>query len=133
MLGFLFSSGHPRGFTFLIHVGCGYAVTLLLAFRFVWGLIGGEHARFRSFVHGWSSVRAYGRGLLRLDPPRTAGHNPVGGWMIMTMLTTLSAIVVTGLLAEGKTGGTGPTERIASSRRGRRYWRHPCVARCRYE
>ena len=28
--------------------------------------------------------------------------------MIMTMLTTLSAIVVTGLLAEGKNGGTGP-------------------------
>ena len=28
--------------------------------------------------------------------------------MIMTMLATLSVIVVTGLLAEGKTGGAGP-------------------------
>jgi cytochrome b len=108
ILGFVFSSGHPLGVTFLIHVACGYAVTLLLVFRFVWGFIGGKYARFRSFVHGWGSVRAYGERLLRLNPPRTAGHNPVGGWMIMAMLTTLSAIVVTGLLAEGKTGGTGP-------------------------
>ncbi len=106
-VGFLFSSSHPHGSLFLIHVACGYTVTLLLLFRLAWGFIGGEHARFRSFVRGWSSVSAYGRGLLRLDPPRALGHNPVGGWMIMTMLAMLSTIVVTGLLAEGRTGGAG--------------------------
>jgi len=79
-----------------------------LLFRFAWGFVGGEHARFRSFVHGWTTVSRYGRRLLLLDPPRTEGHNPVGGWMIMTLLATLSAIVLTGLLAEGKTGGAGP-------------------------
>jgi cytochrome b len=107
-VGFIFSSGRPHGSLFLVHVTCGYMVTLLLLFRFVWGFIGGEHARFRSFVRGWRSVSAYSQGLLRLDPPRIVGHNPVGSWMIIALLATLSTIVLSGLLAEGKTGGSGP-------------------------
>jgi cytochrome b len=114
-LAFLVSSRHPNGTTFLVHVACGYIVTLLLMFRFVWGFIGGQYARFQSFVHGWRSVRAYVRGLLRLDPPRTLGHNPVGGWMIMTLLATLSIVVLTGLLAQSKTGGSGPLSGLLSS------------------
>ena len=90
-------------------------MTLLLIFRLVWGFIGGRYARFRSFVRGWRSVRAYGEGLLRLDPPHTVGHNPVGGWMIMLLLGTLSLIVLTGLLAEGKTGGSGPFSDLVSN------------------
>jgi len=111
-IAFLVSSGRPHGWLFLVHVGCGYVVTLLLLFRLAWGFVGGEYARFHAFVRGWSSVRAYGQRLLRLAPPRTAGHNPVGGWMIMTLLLTLCAIVSTGLLAEGKTGGTGPLSTV---------------------
>ena len=115
----LVSSSHPYGTLFVVHIACGYAVTLLLLFRFVWGFIGGQHARFKSFVHGWRSFRAYGQGLLRLNPPRIVGHNPVGGWMIMTLLITLSAIVLRGLFAEARTGGTGllsallPAEAVA--------------------
>ena len=118
-LAFLVSSSHPYGSLFLVHVACGYAVTLLLLFRLAWGFIGGEHARFRSFVHGWRSAYAYGQGLLRLKPPPTVGHNPVGGWMIMTLLVTLSVIALSGLLAEGRTGGAGllsallPAESVA--------------------
>jgi len=104
---FLLSSRRPHGLLFLVHVSCGYAVVLLLLFRLGWGFVGGEHARFRSFVRGWRPVRAYGRDLLRFAPPRTTGHNPVGGWVILLMLGTLAAIVLTGLLSEGKTGGGG--------------------------
>jgi cytochrome b len=118
-LAFLVSSSHPYGSLFLVHIACGYAVTLLLLFRLAWGIIGGEHARFRSFVHGWRSAYAYGQGLLRLKPPATAGHNPVGGWMIVTLLATLFIISLSGLLAEGRTGGAGllsallPAESVA--------------------
>ena len=114
-LAFLFSSSHPRGSIFLVHVACGYVVTLLLLFRFVWGFVGGQQARFRSFVYGWRCVHAYSRRLLRFDPPRTLGHNPVGGWMIMTLLTTLSFIVLTGLLAESRTGGSGALSQLLST------------------
>ena len=114
-LGFLFSSSHPRGTLFVIHVAFGYTVTLLLLFRLVWGFVGGRYARFRSFIYGWRCVRAYAEGLLRLNPPRTLGHNPVGGWMIISMLLTLSVIVVTGLLAEGRTGGAGQFSGLLST------------------
>jgi cytochrome b len=38
----------------------------------------------------------------------------LGGWMIMLMLITLCALVLTGLLAEGKTGGAGALSTILS-------------------
>lgn len=113
-LAFLFSSSHPHGSLFLIHIACGYSVALLLLFRLAWGFMGGRYARFRSFVYGWRGVRAYAERLLLLNPPPTVGHNPVGGWMIITMLVTLSAIVLTGLLAEGRTGGAGRLSALLS-------------------
>ncbi len=104
---FLASSMHPRGLLFVVHIACGYAVALLLLFRLAWGAIGGERARFADFVHGWRGARAHAVGLLRLDPEETAGHNAIGGWMILLLLATLAVIVLTGLLTEGSTGGAG--------------------------
>jgi len=102
------SAGRPFGLQFLLHVICGYAVTLLILFRITWGIAGGEHARFHEFVRDWNAVKDHMRSLLRLSPSRTVGHNPVGGWMIVAMLVALALIVITGLMAQGKTGGTGP-------------------------
>ena len=45
LLAFLVSSSHPYGSLFLVHVACGYAVTLLLLFRLAWGFIGGAPMR----------------------------------------------------------------------------------------
>jgi cytochrome b len=104
---FLISSMHPHGLLFTVHIACGYAITLLLLFRLAWGAIGGERARFTDFVQGWRGIRAHAIGLLRLDPEETAGHNAIGGWMILLLLATLAATVITGLLSEGSTGGAG--------------------------
>jgi cytochrome b len=104
---FLFSSMRPHGLLFVVHIACGYAVILLLLFRLAWGFIGGEQARFRAFVRGWRTVAAQGEALLRLHTEETAGHNPIGGWMILLMLATLSVTALTGLLTEGSTGGAG--------------------------
>ncbi len=106
-IAFLASSMRPRGLLFVVHVAGGYAVTLLLLFRLVWGVIGGERARFADFVRGWRGVRAHGAALLRLDTKETAGHNPIGGWMILLLLATLAVTALTGFLTEGSTGGAG--------------------------
>lgn len=106
-MAFLASSMHPHALLFAVHVIAGYAVGLLLLFRLAWGLIGGSEARFSSFVRGPAAVREHARALLRLAPEETAGHNPLGGWMILLMLGTLGLIVATGLLTEGATGGAG--------------------------
>jgi cytochrome b len=109
VLGAYFTSaGRPYGFQFLLHVICGYAIILLILFRLAWGIAGGEYARFGTFVRGWDAVKDHARSLFRLSPSRASGHNPIGGWMIMAMLATLALTVVTGLMAQGKTGGTGP-------------------------
>lgn len=102
------SAGRPYGFQCLLHVAYGYTVILLVIFRLVWGLVGGEHARFAAFMRGWEAVRAHARSLVRLTPQRALGHNPIGGWMIVLMLATVALIVVTGLMAQGKAGGRGP-------------------------
>jgi len=97
-----------RGIAFRVHVYCGYAIVALLVFRVLWGMIGGEHARFNDFVRPWSDVRDYLKSLLTLSPPRHVGHNPAGGWMIVLMLVTLTAIAATGMLGAVSAGASLP-------------------------
>ncbi|HKO07822.1 MAG TPA: cytochrome b/b6 domain-containing protein, partial [Alphaproteobacteria bacterium] len=99
VLAYFTSAGRPHGLLFALHLTGGYVVVLLLLFRLGWGICGGEHARFASFLSGWAQVKQHASDLLRLAPERSLGHNAIGGWMIVLMLTTLLAIVLTGLLA----------------------------------
>ena len=98
----LILGGKEPGLEFVLHVLGGYLVGLLLLYRFVWGLIGSPHSRFRDFVAGWPVVKTYAGRLIRFDPPRHVGHNPLGGWMIVLLLATLSFIVFTGLFGAGR-------------------------------
>jgi cytochrome b len=84
---------------FWTHLVAGYGILLLVLFRLIWGVMGNRHARFSNFVCGWREVREHAVGLLGLTPPRHVGHNPLGGWMILTLLTGLIVLVVTGLFA----------------------------------
>jgi cytochrome b len=108
LFAYFTSAGRPHGLTYALHVGSGYAVALLLVFRFIWGFIGSETARFEAFVRAWGAVKAHLQSLLRLSPLRSFGHNPTGGWVIILMLANLLLIVVTGLMVQGKPGGSGP-------------------------
>lgn len=74
------------------HMVAGWCAAVLLAFRLVWGLIGGEHARFAHFIRP-SAIAAHVRGLLAARPERTAGHNPLGGVAVVALLG-LTAIVL---------------------------------------
>lgn len=103
-----------EGLALVLHTYAGYLVLLLLLFRLAWGFVGGEHALFRDFLVPWSGVRAYAAGLMTGSPPRVAGHNPLGGWMIALMLATLALIVVSGLALQGEEGGRGPVSGFVS-------------------
>jgi cytochrome b len=94
----------PRGsvLAYKVHVIAGYLVAALILFRLAWGVVGSPRARFSDFVTGWVGVRDYARRLLRLDPPHSVGHNPLGGWMIVGLLATLSVLVLTGLVATAR-------------------------------
>ena len=94
------------GLLYAIHAICGVVALVLILFRLVWGMVGGEHARFTEFIAGWSTVRRYSLQLLRLAPPRHVGHNPLGGWAIVILIILTFLTAGTGVLVGGLWGST---------------------------
>jgi cytochrome b len=86
------------------HIYMGYAVMGLVLFRILWGFVGPEHARFKSFLFGPSKAIQYLKSLTSGSPQDYVGHNPLGGYMVVLMLVTLLLVTVTGLKAYGVEG-----------------------------
>jgi cytochrome b len=83
------------------HMIAGYCVTVLLVFRVAWGFVGGEYARFASFLKLDHLATHIGQMLrLRVDP--TAGHNPLGGLAVLLMLLLAGGTVLTGIVLNGE-------------------------------
>ncbi|GMQ95831.1 MAG: cytochrome b/b6 domain-containing protein [Gammaproteobacteria bacterium] len=107
------ASGEAEGPLFVVHKLAGYGVVVAILFRLIWGLVGSYHSRFRDFIHPWPVVRDYARGLLALRPKPALGHNPLGGWMVVLLLTALLGMVATGLFAS-EDGVGGPLAELIS-------------------
>jgi cytochrome b len=90
------------------HVRCGYATLVLLAFRLAWGFVGPLHARFGDFVRGPRAVWSHARALFGGSKEPVAGHNPLGGWMVLALLALLAVQAVTGLFANDDIVNAGP-------------------------
>ena len=82
------------------HVRIGWVVAGLIAFRLVWGLIGGEHARFVNFVRP-SQIAEHVRNLLRGSVEPSLGHNPLGAISVIVLLGLIVAAVATGVAGRG--------------------------------
>lgn len=82
------------------HMLAGKVMLGLLLFRILWGFLGSSAARFSSFVRGPRAVMSYlnGRAV------HVLGHNPLGGWSVVAMLSLLSAQVGLGLFASDEDG-----------------------------
>ncbi|NCU20685.1 cytochrome b [Candidatus Falkowbacteria bacterium] len=83
-----------------LHFWFGYAVIGLLAFRVLWGFVGPEHARFRSFAYGPVAVLRYLGQIAARSPSYWRGHNPLGGLAVFVLLALLIGQVATGLFAD---------------------------------
>ncbi len=82
------------------HMMAGYGVAILLAFRIAWGFVGGEYARFASFLK-LDHLVGHMRQMLRLRVDPTAGHNPLGGLAVLLILFVAGATVLTGIVLNG--------------------------------
>jgi cytochrome b len=80
------------------HEWFGYAVLGVVGIRVVWGWCGTRHARFGDFVQGSRITLDYVRAVLARAEPATLGHNPLGGWMVIALLSTLGLVCGTGWL-----------------------------------
>jgi len=88
----------------LLHVYAGYGVCALLAFRIVWGFVGTKHARFSDFVRGRAETLQYARSVLSFRTRHYLGHNPLGGWMAVALLVSLTGACWSGVAAYGEQG-----------------------------
>ena len=109
-------SGQIGGNAMVWHTRLGLVVLALLAFRLVWGFVGGYWSRFAAFLYGPRSVLAYLRGDKGPGGRYEIGHSPVGALSVWALLALLMVQVATGLVADDEIATTGPLNRFVSSR-----------------
>ena len=91
-----------------LHFRSGYVVFTLLAFRLLWGLVGGRWSRFRSFVYGPAALLRYLRGHPAAGERLDVGHNPLGALSVFALLALLALQVGTGLIGDDEIANVGP-------------------------
>jgi len=103
-----FTTAQIGGNAMRIHELSGFTILSLVLFRVLWGVFGSTYARFDHFVRGPAQALGYARALARGRAPFHAGHNPLGGWMIVAMLLCLLVQAGTGLFANDDIMTEGP-------------------------
>ena len=96
------------------HFRLGYVVFTLLAFRLLWGVIGGRWSRFANFISSPAAVLRYLRGHSRPDEHHDVGHSPLGAFSVFGLLGILALQVGTGLFADDEIANTGPLIKFVS-------------------
>lgn len=81
-----------------LHLWAGYAVLAIVSARLLWGFVGSQHARFARFVCSPHVAWCYLRAVLQRREPRFLGHNPLGAWMVVALLSCLVVVCVSGIL-----------------------------------
>ena len=85
--------------TLVWHRGNGLTILTLLVWRVLWGIAGSSTSRFTSFVGSPAAALRYARDLATGNARHYLGHNPLGGWMVIALLTVLFAHAGFGLFA----------------------------------
>ena len=96
------------------HFRLGYVVFTLLAFRLLWGMVGGRWSRFGSFVYAPATLLRYLRGGSRAEEHHEVGHSPLGALSVFALLVILAAQVGSGLFADDEISNTGPLIKFVS-------------------
>lgn len=107
-IGFAWWTGEQGGDWMEWHARCGYAVLALVLFRILWGIWGSHFARFRQFIYSPLYTMRYGVSMLRKQDKHYLGHNPLGGWMVITLMLLCALQAGTGLFANDDIMMEGP-------------------------
>ena len=81
-----------------LHLVTGYAVSILIVFRLIWGIVGPRYARFSQFIKLPSEVLSYIKKILAFKPPHYLGHNPAAAAMIVSLLTSIILLCFSGMI-----------------------------------
>jgi cytochrome b len=80
------------------HEWLGYTTLAIVLMRTIWGFIGSGHARFADFIRPVSVTAGYACDVFSGREARFIGHNPLGGWMAVALLTMVALVGFTGWL-----------------------------------
>ena len=97
------------------HFRLGMLTLSLIAFRVLWGLVGGRWSRFASFIYAPATVWRYLRGQARAADHLEVGHNPLGSFSVFAMLGFVGLQLATGLVADDEIANLGPLNRFVSA------------------
>jgi cytochrome b len=96
----------------------GYAILVLLVWRLLWGFVGSSTSRWAAFVNGPWIAAGYALDLLRGRDRQYLGHNPLGTWMILAVLSVLAVQATLGLFTvEHNDAYWGPLYKLVSEAR----------------
>jgi len=88
-----------------IHVFAGYVLAGLIAFRLLWGFVGGSYSRFAEFMPTPKKLIDYLKSLMDGKPQHHVGHNPAGAVAIFLLLGFGFAAAVSGWAVYEDMGG----------------------------
>jgi len=86
------------------HEYTGYIILGLVAFRITWGFVGPRNVRFLEFVKSPTTIMAHLTNMLSGRHRAESGHNPVGGIMVVVLISWLALTGLTGWLSTTLTG-----------------------------
>lgn len=78
------------------HAYIGYGSAALVLARLAWGRYGNRYARFAQFVRAPTPTWQYLRAVLAGRAKRHLGHNPLGGAMVVALLTCVGLVALSG-------------------------------------
>ena len=107
-------SGQIGGDTMVWHMRFGFAMLSLVMWRILWGFMGGYWSRFSSFVSTPLQAWRFARQSSLAKTTRVAGHNPLGAWSVLAMLSCLGLQAMTGLFSDDQISTSGPLTALVS-------------------
>lgn len=79
-----------------LHRWIGYAAAAIVALRWAAGLAGSPGGSLRSLVPSWRTTVQYLHAMRAGNPPRCAGHDPLGLWMVWLLWILVLALGLSG-------------------------------------
>lgn len=96
------------------HFYGGYFILGLLIFRLLWGIWGAYYARFSQFIVSPRATWQYAKNFNTDDYKPVIGHNPLGAYSILFILTVLFTQAISGLFITDDIFHEGPYYTVVS-------------------
>ncbi|MFM1805830.1 MAG: hypothetical protein RL212_89 [Pseudomonadota bacterium] len=88
----------------LLHVTMGYTMFGLVAFRLVWGFVGGKYARFNSIYPRIKKVIEYLQSLFTAEPQAFIGFHAIGFLAAYLLLAVILMVTISGYIVYEELG-----------------------------